>query len=299
MSIANDIRTAFSKRDNALNQLLLLNVLVFIGFILLRTVLFILTKDRNGHLPVLEWLAVPSVPGTLLTRPWTLLTYSFIHFEFLHILFNLLNLYWFGSLVREYLGDRRLVSLYVLGAFAGAALYVLAFNLIPAFRDSPAILYGASASVTAVILAAATLLPDYTFSIILIGPVRIKYIAGVVVLLSIAGINGGNPGGEIAHLGGALLGFLFIKQLQAGRDLGRPVQAVGDWVTRLATGRPNLRVTRGGAATAVPAAAVPKKGSLAKPEQDEIDLILDKISRSGYESLSKDEKQKLFRASQR
>ncbi|GAB3227900.1 rhomboid family intramembrane serine protease [Hymenobacter seoulensis] len=297
MSIANDIRTAFSKRDNALNQLLLLNVLVFIAFILLRTVIFILTKDRNGHLPVLEWLAVPSVPATLLTRPWTLLTYSFIHFDFFHILFNLLNLYWFGALVREYLGDRRLVSLYVLGAIAGAALYLLAFNLIPAFKGTPAILYGASASVTAIVLAAATLLPDYTFSIIFIGPVRIKYIAAVVVILSIAGINGGNPGGEISHLGGALLGFIFVKQLQAGRDLGRPVQAIGDWVTRIATGRPNLRATRGGAAPA-PAAA-PKKGVIAKPEQDEIDLILDKISRSGYESLSKDEKQKLFRASQK
>ncbi|RYU76713.1 rhomboid family intramembrane serine protease [Hymenobacter persicinus] len=297
MSIVNDIRTAFSRRDNALNQLLLLNVLVFVGFILLRTALFLATQDRNAHLPILEWLAVPSVPRTLLTRPWTLLTYSFIHFDFFHILFNLLNLYWFGSLVREYLGDRRLVSLYVLGALVGAAFYVLAFNFIPAFRAAPAILYGASASVMAIIVAAATLLPDYTFSIILIGPVRIKYIAAVVVLVSIAGINGGNPGGEIAHLGGALLGFVFIKQLHAGHDLGRPVQAIGDWIGNLLSGRPNLRVTHRSRAAEAPNAA--RKSASIKPEQEEIDGILDKISRSGYESLSKEEKQKLFKASQK
>ncbi|UOQ55223.1 rhomboid family intramembrane serine protease [Hymenobacter cellulosivorans] len=295
MSIVNDIRTAFSRRDNALNQLLLINVLVFVAFILLRTVMFLLTGGKNGHLPVLEWLAVPSVPGTLLTRPWTMLTYSFIHFDFFHILFNLLNLYWFGALVREYLGDRRLVSLYVLGALCGAALYVLALNLVPALRGGPAILYGASASVTAIIVAAATLMPDYTFSIILLGPVRIKYIAAVVVILSIAGINGGNAGGMLAHLGGALLGFVFIKQLQAGRDLGRPVQAVGDFVGNLVSARPRTSTTHGRATEASQA----KRGPLNHPEQDEIDLILDKISRSGYESLSKDEKQKLFKASQK
>ncbi|PJJ59034.1 rhomboid family intramembrane serine protease [Hymenobacter chitinivorans] len=296
MSIVNDIRTAFSRRDNALNQLLLINVLVFAAFILLRTVMFLLTQDKNGHLPVLEWLAVPSVPGTLLTRPWTLLTYSFIHFDFFHILFNLLNLYWFGALVREYLGDRRLVSLYVLGALCGAILYVLALNLIPALRGGPAILFGASASVTAIIVAAATLMPDYTFNVILIGPVRIKYIAAVLVLVSIAGINGNNPGGMLAHLGGALLGFVFIRQLQAGRDLGRPVQAVGDFVGNVVSGRPRMSVTHRSRAAEAPA---PKKSNLARPEQEEIDLILDKISRSGYESLSKEEKQKLFKASQK
>ncbi|UOQ74469.1 rhomboid family protein [Hymenobacter cellulosilyticus] len=296
MSIVNDIRTAFSRRDNALNQLLLINVLVFAAFILLRTVMFLLTQDKNGHQPVLEWLAVPSVPGTLLTRPWTLLTYSFIHFDFFHILFNLLNLYWFGALVREYLGDRRLVSLYVLGAIGGAVLYLLALNLIPALRSGPAILFGASASVTAIIVAAATLMPDYTFNVILIGPVRIKYIAAVLVLVSIAGINGSNAGGMLAHLGGALLGFVFIRQLQAGRDLGRPVQAVGDFVGNLVSGRPRMSVTHRSRPAEAPA---PKKGGLARPEQDEIDLILDKISRSGYESLSKDEKQKLFKASQK
>lgn len=297
MSFLNDIRAAFSRRDNALSQLLLINVLVFVVLLLVRVTLFLVTGGAVGITSVLEWLAVPSGPLTLLTRPWTLFTYAFVHTDFFHILFNLLNLYWFGSLVREYLGDRKLVSVYVLGALAGVALYLLAFNLIPVFANRPAMLYGASAGVTAIIVGAATLLPDYTFSIILLGPVRIKYIAAVVVVVSIAGIDGGNPGGEIAHLGGALLGFLFVKQLQRGRDLGRPVQAVGDWVGGLLSG-PRLRVTHRGGSAAAPAPAA-RKGTLPQPEQEDLDAILDKISRSGYESLSKDEKQRLFKASQK
>jgi hypothetical protein len=158
---------------------------------------------------------------------------------------------------------------------------------------------GASAAVMAVIVAGATLLPDYTFMLFIFGPVKIKYIAAVVVLVSVAGINGGNIGGNLAHLGGALLGFVFIKQLQAGRDLGRPVQAIGSWFSNLTNRRPAMQAssTRRPAATTTTA-----NGKVAKapgqPNQDEIDLILDKISRSGYESLSKDEKQKLFQASQ-
>ncbi|SNR70660.1 MULTISPECIES: rhomboid family intramembrane serine protease [Hymenobacter] len=298
MSIANDIRTAFSRRDNALNQLLLINVLVFVVLVLVKAVMT-LSSVGPYYDNVIRQFQLPSALPSLLRHPWTVLTYAFTHESFFHILFNLLNLYWFGALIREYLGDRRLVSLYVLGALAGALLFIVGFNLIPVLRlHLGATLIGASASVTAIIMAAATLLPDYTFSLFLFGPVRIKYIAAVVILLSIMAINEGNPGGGLAHIGGAILGFAFIKQLQAGRDLGRPVQAVGDWFVRLATGRPNLRVTHRNA-TPAEAAASAKKGSFPKPEQDEIDVILDKISRSGYESLSKDEKQKLFRASQK
>ncbi|MCC3155101.1 rhomboid family intramembrane serine protease [Hymenobacter sp. BT770] len=301
MSIVQDIRSAFSRRDNALMQLILLNVLVFAGLIVLRTILTV--SSASGYYPpVLRQLELSSSLPVLLRHPWTVLTYAFTHEGFFHILFNLLNLYWFGQLVREYLGDRRLVSIYVLGALAGAAIFLLSYNLIPAFQPavgSPMI--GASAAVTAIIVAGATLLPDFTFMLILIGPVKIKWIAAVVVLISLAGVNGGNPGGEIAHLGGALLGFVFIKQLQAGRDLGRPIQAVGNWVSNLFNRRPTMHVstTRRAEPVAAASSGSGKKPAVAnQPLQDEIDTILDKISRSGYESLSKEEKQKLFRASQ-
>ncbi|GAA4373217.1 rhomboid family intramembrane serine protease [Hymenobacter koreensis] len=295
MSIIADIKTAFSRRDNALNQLLLINVLVFVVLVVMEAILF-LTGASSVFAVLLRQLEISSNLPSLLRHPWTLLTYAFTHVKFFHILFNLLNLYWFGMLLREYLGDRRLVGLYILGALAGAVLFLLSYNLLPALQPklgTPMI--GASAAVTAIIVGAATLLPDYTFSIILIGPVRIKYIAAVVVLISIAGISGQNSGGQIAHIGGAIMGFVFVRQLQAGRDLGRPILAVGDWVSGLLQGRPRLRVSHRNAPAAAPGK---NQAPLAQPKQNEIDLILDKISRSGYESLSKDEKQKLFKASQ-
>lgn len=301
MSIVQDIRTAFSRRDNALMQLILLNVLVFAGLIVLRTILTV-SSASVYYPPVMSQFELSSALPVLLRHPWTLLTYAFTHEGFFHILFNLLNLYWFGQLVREYLGDRRLVSIYVLGALAGAVIFLISYNLVPAFQ--PAVgspMVGASAAVTAIIVAGATLLPDYTFMLIIIGPVKIKWIAAVVVLISLAGVNGGNPGGEIAHLGGALMGFVFIKQLQAGRDMGRPVQAVGNFFANLFSRRPAMRIStprRAEPVTATLASGGKKPAVVGQPLQDEIDNILDKISRSGYESLSKDEKQKLFRASQ-
>lgn len=299
MSLTQDIREAFSRRDNALNQLIIINGLVFAVLIILRAIFFISQSDGVYTL-IMRQLALSSNGLVLLRHPWTLLTYAFVHEGFLHVLFNMLNLYWFGQIIREYLGDRRLVSLYVLGALAGAAFFLLAYNFIPVLRPGVGLpVIGASASVTAIIVAAATLLPDYTFMLFIIGAVKIKWIAVAVVLISLAGINGGNPGGEITHLGGALLGFIFIKQMKAGRDMGQPVVAVGNWFSRLFQSRPAMKVTHRStvAAPRATATAVGKSSPNATPPE-EVDLILDKISRSGYESLSKDEKQKLFRASQ-
>ena len=152
---------------------------------------------------------------------------------------------------------------------------------------------GASASILAIVVAAATLLPDYSFRLLLIGSVKIKYIAAFLVLLSISGAVGGNAGGNIAHLGGALLGYVFIKQLQRGTDLGRPIHAVGEFAGRLFRRRSNLRVSYKN-----PRPKSAASSPMGKPTQMEIDMILDKISSSGYESLSKEEKQKLFKASQ-
>ncbi len=307
MSIVQDLRTAFSRRDNALIQLLLLNGVVFVALILVQTV-FTVSGRADLYASVLRQFEVSSDLSVLARHPWTLLTYAFTHSGFFHILFNMLNLYWFGQLVQEYLGNRRLVSLYVLGALAGVVLFLLSYNLLPVFQmrvGSPMV--GASAAVTAIIVGAATLLPDYTFMLILLGPVKIKWIALALVLISLAGVNQGNPGGDIAHLGGALLGFVFVKQLQAGRDLGTPVQAIGNWFGKLFSRKPVMRASRTenyfrpapvtATTTGANRAAAPVAAA-ASHSQEEVDLILDKISRSGYESLSKDEKQKLFRASQ-
>jgi membrane associated rhomboid family serine protease len=298
MSLTQDIRDAFSRRDNALNQLIILNALVFAVLIILRAIFFI-AQSNGTYALIMRQLALSSDGFVLLRHPWTLLTYAFVHEGFLHILFNMLNLYWFGQIIREYLGDRRLVSLYVLGALAGAAFFLLAYNFIPVLQPGLGLpVIGASASVTAIIVAAATLLPDYTFMLFILGAVKIKWIAVAVVLISLAGINGGNPGGEITHLGGALLGFVFVKQLKAGRDMGRPVVAVGDWFGRLFQRSPAMKVTHRSPVSVGRGTASAGKAAPSTTPPEEVDLILDKISRSGYESLSKDEKQKLFRASQ-
>lgn len=301
MNIIQDIRQVFVRRDNALNQLIVLNVLVFVLVVLLEAIAYLAQSGMMSQ--VMKQLELSANLGVLARHPWTVLTYSFTHKGFFHILFNMLNLYWFGQLIREYLGDKRLVSLYILGALAGAAVFLLSYNLIPVLKPYAAggqPVLGASAAVTAIIVAAATLLPDYTFMLLLLGPVKIKWIAVAVILISLAGINSGNTGGEIAHLGGALLGYVFIKQLQAGSDLGRPVIAIGNWFTKVFSPRPAMRASyREPVAASRSASTSPKKAaSPAQPQAEEVDLILDKISRSGYDSLSKEEKQKLFRASQ-
>jgi membrane associated rhomboid family serine protease len=303
MSILQDIKDSFRQPNNTLKQLILINVIVFVSLIVLRTVLF-LTSSNWAYIGLMRFIALPSDPLVFITRPWTIITYFFTHEGFLHIIFNMLNLYWFGQLIREYLGEKKLLSLYVLGGIAGGLLYILSYNLIPYFADRAAyaVMIGASASVLAVVVAAATLIPNFTFNLIIIGPVRIKYIAAFLVILSISGAIGDNAGGNIAHLGGALFGWLFVKQLQRGRDMGRPLHGTLDFFTNLFKRRPNLKVTHRQKATvsngARPASGY-HTGYAGKPSQMEIDLILDKISVSGYESLSKEEKQKLFQASQK
>jgi len=304
MSIIQDIRDTFNRRDNALNQLIVLNVVVFGVVVLLYAIAFLSRSQQPGgwYEVFIRQLQLSANLRTLAFHPWTILTYAFVHQSPFHILFNMLNLYYFGQIIREYLGDRRLISIYVLGALAGAVAFLLAYNLLPVLQPGAAAgqsVIGASAAVIAVVVAAATLLPNYTFMLFLFGPVKIKWIAAALVFISIAALNQGNTGGEITHIGGALLGFVFIKMINLGRDMGRPVEAVLDWFSRVANPKSSMRVThRQPVATSARGAASPKGNAAPAADQDEIDLILDKISRSGYESLSKDEKQKLFRASQ-
>ncbi|WP_162428819.1 rhomboid family protein [Pontibacter pudoricolor] len=300
MSILQDIKDAFRQPNNTLKQLILINVIVFVVLIVLR-LLLTFTVGPGAYDYLMSFVALHSDMGTFITRPWTLISYFFTHQGFLHIIFNMLNLYWFGQLVREYLGDKKLLSLYVIGGIAGGVLYMLSYNFIPYFEDRAAssVMIGASASVLAIVVAAATLLPNYTFNLILIGPVRIKYIALFLVLLSMSGAVGDNAGGNIAHLGGALIGWLFIKQLQRGSDMGRPLHAFFGFVTGLFKRRPKLKVTHRRNTTFAGSSNGSATTVTGKPSQKEIDLILDKISSSGYESLSKEEKQKLFQASQK
>lgn len=294
-----EFKQAFSRYNNAHVQLIIINVVVFVALAVFM-VFAILTGFGDIFEAIHRQFSIPPTLSEYVTRPWTIITYMFTHdlSDFLHILFNMLFLYWFGRLFVEYLGSDKLIALYILGGVAGAAFYLLAYNTVPYYIERATTfggMVGASAAVNAIIVGTATLLPNYTFFLLFFGPVRIKYIAAVFVFLSFLGTVGTNAGGNIAHLGGALIGFIYMKQLQSGINWGSWITATLDWFKDLFKARPKVKVTY-----RKDAGSAQKKGS-GKPSvsQDELDAILDKISAGGYESLTKDEKEKLFNASKK
>lgn len=301
-----EFKNAFQRHNNAHVQLIIINVIVFVALAFLMVV-----SKWFGLLSyfqlVYDQFSIPSDIAEFVHRPWTLFTYFFTHSipQIFHILFNMIALYWFGRLFVEYLGSDKLIAVYVLGGIAGALIYLLVYNLIPNPPDflanSKGAMVGASAAIFAVMVAITTLLPDYTFFLLFIGPVKLKYIAAVYIFLSFLGSVGENAGGDIAHLGGALMGFIYTKQLQAGINWGRWVTATLDWIQGIFASKPKVKVTY---RKTEPVSATPSKPSSSstnnsKASQEEIDAILDKISDRGYESLTKDEKEKLFNASKK
>ncbi|MFC5412274.1 rhomboid family intramembrane serine protease [Larkinella bovis] len=302
--LLDDFRSEFNKPNNTLVQLILINTIVFLLLLILKVILT-LAEMSGVYGLIVDQLQLPASLGTLIMKPWTMITYFFTHEDVFHILFNMLFLYWFGRLIDEYLGNRRLVALYMLGGLAGGLAYIAIYNLLPYFHAqvSEARMWGASAAAFSVAVGASTLLPNYTFHLLFFGPVRIKYIAFFYIILSLARSIGPNAGGELSHLGGAVIGFLFIKMLQNGTDLGQPIYWVMDGWQSLFRKKPPVKVSyrqRSSASMSAGAYTAPSSSSaVSMPDQDEIDAILDKISRSGYESLTREEKQKLFRASQR
>jgi membrane associated rhomboid family serine protease len=293
-----EFKNAFSRHNNGHVQLIIINVVIFLAL----AIIYVFSTI-SGFKVVFDFVqAIFSIPPKLsdfITRPWTLITYAFAHdwTGIFHILFNMLALYWFGKLFIEYLGNDKLIAVYVLGTIAGAVTYLIMFNTIPYFinRSEFSGMVGASAAVFAVMVAAATLLPNYTFFLLLLGPVRIKYIAAVYIVLSFLGTVGSNAGGNLAHLGGAFMGFLYIKQLQVGVNWGGWITATLDWFKGLFESRPKVKVTYRKEESKKKTAPT----GFAKASQEEIDAILDKISDKGYESLTKDEKEKLFNASKK
>ena len=294
MSLVKDIKDQFRMQDNALVKIILLNVIVYVIDCLI-WVISEFTASSGLFNMVQYYQGASSNFMETLYKPWTIITYAFSHDtpSPFHIFFNMLGLYWFGGLIREFIGSRRLISIYFVGALAGVCLYLLCYNFIPYYMNRPSgILVGASASVLAAVVGAATLLPQYRFHLIFLGPVKITYIAAFYVLMSIIGTVQWNAGGNIAHIGGALSGYLFIALLKKGIDIGKPINATIDFIGSLFSKRPNVRMTFFNPST-------PSLDEHYTPNQQEIDTILDKISRSGYESLTKEEKQKLFKASQK
>lgn len=259
-----------------------INVLLFCALGLLSTFEYLFTKNTTLANLITDYTGVTAFLPKLAYRFWTPFSYMFIHRELFHMLFNVLWLYWMGRILEDYIKPRQFCFLYLAGGLAGAILFIIAYNLFPAFADtlpfSPPMI-GASASVMAIVVGCATYLPNYSLRLMFFGDVKLKYLAIAYVLLDLVSIAGNNPGGNFAHLGGALLGFLFIRSLKNGND----------W-TNIFQKAPRLKVIKNKPSS---------KSSSQEINQVLIDSILDKISSSGYESLTKAEKEQLFQASRK
>ncbi|HNH65547.1 MAG TPA: rhomboid family intramembrane serine protease [Bacteroidia bacterium] len=281
------------KSLDMLQKIIVVNAIIYL-FVNLGDVLLRLFNFPDGIISgfLTDWLAVPSSVKSLLYRPWTLITYSFYHENFLHILFNMLWLFFMGRLFTEYLGEKKLLTLYLVGGLCGSVLFIVFYNLFPLFSREVdiAVALGASASVLAITVAIATLLPDYEVGLFL--PqwrVKLKYIAIALFVIDLLSITGNNAGGNIAHIGGAIFGFIYIKQLKNGRDLTGWLQRLIERITQKK--KPSIKVVY--RKDASDESYHNKKAN----NQEAIDKILDKISRSGYASLTYEERDILFKAS--
>jgi len=271
------------RSGSRVSLLIWINVIVYLAINIPSTLEKFIFHSNNIDVFIDGHLALHAYLPVLLRNPWTPFTYMFMHAGILHILINMLWLYWMGQIFEEYLGTNRTIGLYILGGLVGAFLFVLFYNIPTLFTTQDLVggkLVGASAGIMAIIVATGTLLPDYEVYVLLIGAVRLKWIVLFLIILDFFGIVGFNAGGELSHLGGALFGFIYIKQLQRGTDMVT-------FFTKLFKKRSKLTVATKGGTTPT--------GK--KPRQEDIDRILDKISQSGYDSLSKQEKEILFRAS--
>jgi membrane associated rhomboid family serine protease len=291
MSIS-DWRKTFSKAG-MVQKLIVLNLLVFLGLNAI-----IATLRLSGHDAFLEehgndlYLGAIASPSALLLRPWSILTYMFAHIEFWHIVGNMLFLWVFGGLFTSFLGERKLLSLYLVGGLSGLGLFIVVFNVFPALNDSAKVV-GASAAIMAIVVAISTYMPGYRLNLLLFGPIQLQYIALFYVIYDFASIRYlENTGGHIGHLGGALYGFIWGMQIRKGKD----ISVWMDWVI----GRLASIFRLGGSRMKVvhkrPVSDEDYNASKTA-RQNRIDNILDKISKGGYESLSKDEKDFLVKYS--
>lgn len=286
MNTYQELKMKIFASGSKVNLLIAINVAIFLVFGLLSVGEYLFTKQNNINGFVLNYFAVPTHLPKLLYRFWTPFTYMFFHAGFFHILFNMLWLFWMGRIFEDFLNSKKLVFVYIAGGLAGALFYVLCYNVFPAYADVTfaSVAVGASASVTAVLIACATLLPNYTIHLLLLGAVRLKWIALIYVVIDILSVTGSNAGGYLSHIGGAIFGFVFIKALQNGNDWSKPFE-------NLFKPKPKLKVV---------SKNQPNKSSFTKtdvPNQAVIDGILDKISKNGYNNLTATEKETLFKAS--
>jgi membrane associated rhomboid family serine protease len=289
-NIFTNLRRSF-RQGGILRKLIYINVAVF-AILRLWEVCFMLFNVRE--ISLLSFVKMPSSVALFLYKPWTLITYMFTHFDFLHILFNMLWLYWFGTIFLQFFRPRQLGGLYLLGGIAGGLLFMAAYNVFPYFRtfvvDSA--LIGASASVMAIVFAVSFYRKDYAVMLLFLGRIKLIYLAAGVFAFDLLAVTSANAGGHIAHIGGALLGIWFASRIKAGKDLTEPLNRLIDALVNMRKRKPKMHVSYKRSETY-------EYNARKQTENVELDAILDKLKRSGYAGLSAGEKKKLFDASKK
>ncbi len=277
------------KTASVLVKLIVVNAIVYLT-VSLGSFIFGMTPSYFAR-----WFVLSDDLGTILFQPWTLISYGFLHFDFFHILFNMIWLYWFGQFVLNLFTGKRLLTVYMLGALFGGLLFVISYNLFPVFEQQRGYLIGASGAVTAVMAFIATYTPNTQFRLFTF-TIKLWHIALFLFVLDLVRIpSSGNAGGLLAHVGGGVFGYVYAVQLAKGNDIGKWFENLIDWVTNLfkpKSKKPFRKVHRNQKSTPKPPRAKNQKSDY----QEKVDAILDKISKSGYESLTKAEKDFLFKA---
>ena len=301
--ILTEIKHRF-EAGSILAKFIFINAGAFIIIRLLYIILSFFIKEPS----FLEYIEAPSSLTLMMRRPWTIFTYMFVHFDFLHILFNMLWLYWFGKIFLIFFTGRQLGGLYILGGIAGVALFLICYNTLPFLKQysENSFLAGASASVMAIVFAVSFYRKEHRINLLLIGSIKLIYLAIGVFLLDLIAITSENAGGHIAHIGGSLFGILFASQYNKGKDISSFMNRLIDKFVNLISKKPQFKTYRQDKKN-----ANKKNNNGRRPETDDeylrrrkederiIDVILDKLKRSGYESLSTEEKKKLFDASRK
>ena len=299
--IITDLLNRF-KQGNIHIQLIYINVAVFVVFALLRVFGFLWGSSFTSLIE--SYVSLPSSLNQLMTQPWSLITYMFMHQGVWHLFFNMLCLFWFGELFLSSFSARHLRGLYILGGLVGGVFFILASNSLPVLQSqlSGATLVGASAAIMAITVAVAFKLPNYPVNLFLIGEIRMKYIAGAMVLISVVSVSGSNSGGEFAHLGGALVGWFFTRQLNHGHDIVAWINSILDLFNWISPQKWRASKSSRKAKMKIHSEKDPKDWEYnvrKKNQNNEIDRILEKLKQSGYESLTTEEKKKLFDESKR
>ena len=256
-----------------LQKLIVINIIFFIIPLLLNTFLWLFElKDIS----IIDYFVVEADLMSLIFKPWSLITYGFLHGSFSHLFWNMIMLFYFGNILVNYFGDKRLLNVFFNGILFGGIIYIISYNLFPVFTGVSSKMIGSSAGVMAILFYITSYNPNHTIRFFFLN-IKLLYIAIFLLLMDIIQIPVENSGGHIAHLGGALIGFLMFRSFK-GIDFV-------DIYTNLSTEKNNKKIKRN------------KTFSGSNFDQKKIDSILDKISESGYESLTKEEKNYLFKAS--